>query len=230
MKAKLCLIAICAAIITCGCGPSKAQMELVKKIQNDVHASSCLVTTGFVTDAIKGKQKTIQLSFNGIPKASLNEQNTSICAYYFYKGDTAGPSTYDQIAVSVSDGSSSFKKAYTIEEIKLADSLLKYPVVKFFKWYTSDSVNALIDGRFPPDDLAKIKTVMLRNDSAYGKIDGGGFAGWQVSFITETKEPIMAIYTTAISGKYQADYLIGVIPTTKKISVVRLLDWPHLPQ
>jgi hypothetical protein len=116
---------------------------------------------------------------------------------------------------------------YSIEDIKTAESLLTFPVNKFFKWYTTDSIYSILDSNFPNTDAHIIINLMLSIDSAYGKIDNLGFGGWATSFIKETHQPLKAFYITAFNGQYMTDYLIAVLPDTKKIAAVRMLDRPH---
>jgi len=75
--------------------------------------------------------------------------------------------------------------------------------------------------------LHKINNYMVTIDSSYGKMKNFGLAGWGHSFIRETKEPVLAFYATAINGSYMTDYLICIMPSTKKIANITILDRPH---
>ena len=200
-------------------------MAVAEKLKKMVNAKSCILTNDILH---KGKPKAITLSFNGIDKKNQDDRITSTLAYYFYQNDTPDIYKYEQINISVSDGSFSFKKGYNLEEIRTADSLLHFPVKEFFKWYVNDSARYVIDSRLPDSTYHKIEAIMMSTDSSYGKIDDIGFGGWLTTFLRETNEPLQVFYITATNGKYVTDYSIAVSLKTRQIVNVTLLDWPHL--
>ena len=227
MKIYVFVSAAIVGIALSGCGDNKKQLDVAKKIQEQIHATGCLITKGTFIDRVKGKQQTIELSFNGVNKSNLDDRIVSTSALYFYQNDTPDIYKFDQIIVNITDGSASFRKSYTLEDIKSTESLLKFPVSKFFKWYATDSIHYILDSRFPDSALYKIDSIMLSIDSSYGKIKNIGFAGWAFSFIKETHEPLELFYVTALNGSYMTDYLVCILPASKKIANISILNNPH---
>jgi hypothetical protein len=226
-RRKFFVITVFVGIVLWGCGNHKKQLEVAKQIQENIHATSCLITKGTFDDSIKVRKKRIELSFTGVDKKNLDDRIVSTAALYFYQNDTSDISKFDEISVSITDGSSSFRKSYTIDDIKAAEALWEFPGSTFFKWYDTDSIHNILDFRFPDPSLHKIDSMMLSIDSSYGKIKNVGFAGWTFSFIKETHEPLQVFYATAINGSYMTDYLICVLPSSKKIANISILDSPH---
>jgi len=227
MKEKSLVFAVIIGIVLSGCGASKKQLDIAKRMQESIKANGCLITTGTLPNHSKGNQKIIKLSFNGVNSNSLDDRFTSTGALFFYQNDTPEIYKYDQIIINLAGGSTSFQKVYTLEDIKTSESLYKFPVSSFFKYYATDSIKYILDDRFPDSATHQIVNFMQSIDSTYGKIDNLGFAGWATSFIRETHEPLKVYYVTAINGKYMTDYLISVSPGNKKIANISILNKPH---
>ena len=228
-KIDLRLLAVAMALLilsACG-GNSAKEIAVTTELQKMMKAKASAIGKGVVVDAVKGKQNNIVLTFTGLERKDVDERAASSAAYYFYQNDTPAAYKYDVISVNLSMGDTTLHKTYSVDDIRLADSLATYPAARFFRWFDSDSLSLIFDPRMPDTALHTLVNFMHSADSTYGKIDGLGFAGWVSSPLHETGEPLLIYYFAKITGNYSTDFAIAVSLKTRKIVNVTGLDWPH---
>jgi len=179
------------------------------------------------TDNESYKSLNIEFSdFEELPDKYDNEKLSSIAALVFFKNLKAHDySGFDKIKVTLNIKNTIVESLYDIKTLSIIDDYLKVSedLITSFKEKSFEAMQQCIDTTMiPTSDQDGIYNIMMKIDSAYGKINNYTFTGFKLKESTNNKNPDFVIWCVLQHDNAETYLELIVNRATKKIIYIEI--------